>query len=102
MDMQRIKEYYNEGLIIITEHAESRLQERNISIKDLSDALKNGEIIEHYDEDEPFPSCLVLNIKNKKPLHVVVSDAKEYLKVVTAYVPSSNVWYDGFKKRVAK
>ena len=102
MDIQRIKDLYNKGLVVITEHAENRLQERNITIKDLSSAIENGEIIENYDEDDPLPSCLILNIKNKKPLHVVVSDAKEYIKIVTAYVPDSNLWYDGYKKRVIK
>ena len=48
MDMQRIKDLYNKCLVVITEHAENRLQERNITIKDLSSAIENGEIIDLF------------------------------------------------------
>ena len=100
MDIERLKDLYKKDLVVITEHAEMRLQERNITIKDIADAINNGEIIENYDEDEPFPSCLILNLKDKKPIHVVVSDAKEYIKIVTAYIPNKEKWFDGFKKGV--
>ena len=100
MDIERLKDLYKKDLVVITEHAEMRLQERNNTIKDIADAINNGEIIENYDEDEPFPSCLILYLKDKKPIHVVVSDAKEYIKIVTAYIPNKEKWFDGFKKRV--
>ena len=100
MDIERIRDFNKKGLIVITEHAEQRMQERNITIKEIIDTINFGEIIENYDEDTPYPSCLILHIKNKKPLHVVISDAQEYFKVVTSYVPDKNKWYDNFRKRL--
>ena len=43
-----------------TNHILLRLFQRGISIDDVTHALESGEIIEHYPEDYPYPSYLIL------------------------------------------
>ena len=82
-------------------HAVQRMFERDILEQDVEDTIENGEIIEEYPEDEPFPSYLALKFCNKKALHVVFAKDKENGKiiVITAYYPDKEKWDENFKKR---
>jgi len=86
--------------IAITEHARLRLSERGIIIADVICCIATGEIIEQYEDDRPFPSCLVLGVETKgRFLHVVVSCDEEFIYLITAYYPDEDRWEHGFKKR---
>jgi len=77
----------------MTKHAKTRLTERNISIEDIKNAIKTGEIIKQYEDDTPFPSCLLLGATEQKtPIHVVASIDNGYLYIITAYNPDENEW----------
>ena len=41
--------------------------------KDVKAAIAYGEIIEEMPDDEPFPSCLILDFVGGQPVHVVLS-----------------------------
>ena len=43
--------------IRITLHAAKRLEQRRIFLKDVIACIMNGEIIEQYPDDYPYPSC---------------------------------------------
>ena len=58
-DFRKINKSEN---IVISLHGQLRLNERNITVDDVINAINNGEIIEQYPEDFPFPSCLILGI----------------------------------------
>ena len=63
-------------------------------------AIDNGEIIEQYPDDFPFPSCLILGISVKNEyIHVVVSMNEEKIYLITAYIPTSDKWEADFKTR---
>lgn len=65
--------------IAITEHARIRLIERGIVINDVVSCIASGEIIKQYEDDKPFPSCLILGTStNSTPIHIVVSTDGEY------------------------
>jgi hypothetical protein len=69
----------------------------------VENALMNGEIIEQYPTDYPFPSCLVLGYtKAGKPLHVVCGSSGVELWLITAYFPSPSEWTEDFKQRRKK
>jgi hypothetical protein len=44
----------------LTKNATVVRLERGITIAEIEQALQNGEIIERYPDDQPYPSCLVL------------------------------------------
>ena len=95
-----IKEKINSGKVRWTNHAISRLFQRNIMQKDVLNALLNGEIIEEYKDDYPYPSCLVygLNIKNDV-IHVVCGANEKELWIITAYYPDNIKWKSDLKTR---
>lgn len=86
--------------IEITLYAAKRLEQRGISINDIIACISNGEIIEQYPDDYPYPSCLILGYAiSHLYLHVVVGTNKETLWIVTAYYPDLNKWESDYKTR---
>lgn len=72
MDINIIKEMVKNKKIRWTNHVVIRILQRNITQLDIETALLNGEIIEEYENDYPYPSCLVYGINvNNKIMHVV-------------------------------
>ena len=83
-----------------TSHILQRMFRRGISMDDVLKTLTNGEIIEQYPSDYPFPSCLVLgHTKAGKVLHVVCGSNGVELWLITAYIPSPADWSEDFRQR---
>jgi hypothetical protein len=81
-----------------TNHILERMFRRGISTDDVVSALIDGEIIEQYPSDYPFPSCLVLgHTKGGKALHIVCGSNGEELWLVTAYVPGAAEWSEDLR-----
>ena len=85
--------------MVITQHSYRRFLERQISIDDVCCAIQNGEIIEQYPNDFPFPSCLILGNAENKLLHICASIDDGMIYVITAYVPDPDKWDIDFKTR---
>lgn len=86
--------------IVVTMHGQLRLNERQISIDDVVNAIDYGEIIEEYPEDFPFPSCLILGLMvDGRYLHIVVSLDEGKIYLITAYVPTLEHWQNDMKTR---
>ena len=60
MDIVQIRQLCAERKIEWTLHAAKRLLQRGISSLDVEAVVNNGEIIEDYPDDTPYPSCLVM------------------------------------------
>jgi hypothetical protein len=87
------------GELRFTAHALARMFERSISPEECQLVFENGEAIETYPNDEPFPSELRLGFVNGRPIHLVVSCDEETVHVITAYEPTLDRWEQGFAKR---
>jgi hypothetical protein len=57
--LEKIKSAVVKGRINMTDHADEELANDEIWDKDLLHSVLQGEIIEDYPDDKPFPSCLV-------------------------------------------
>ncbi len=89
----------------LTRHATIVRLERGVTIVELERSLLNGEIIEHYPDDKPYPSCLVLGwLISGDPLHVVCSrgNVEPSLRIVTVYEPEEALWESDYKTRKVK
>jgi len=74
--------------------------QRKISTDDIIRVLTDGEIIEQYPDDYPYPSCLVNGqTLDKQPLHVVCGFGNNELWIITAYHPDAVEWSPDFKAR---
>lgn len=100
IDMERLRALNKAEQIAITEHARRRLVERGISVNDIIRCIDTGEIIKQYEDDRPFPSCLILgSAVDGEAIHVVVSHDSEWIYLITAYHPDADSWEPDFKTR---
>jgi len=76
--------------------------ERKITAEDVQAVVIEGEVVQDYSEDKPYPSRLMLGWRGTRPIHVVVAEDSEdgILIVVTAYEPDPIQWDSGFKRKV--
>ena len=77
--------------------------ERDILEESVEDTIQNGEVIETYLDDKPYPSFLALKLYDK-PLHVVFAKNEEQneIIVITAYYPDSDKWSNNYTKRIKR
>lgn len=90
----------NKENVIITAHVFSQIKIRKIRISDILTAIENGEIIEQYPNDFPYPSCLVFGYTATQiPLHIVCGVGDRKLWIITAYFPDPKRWEKDLKTR---
>ena len=77
------------------------MEEREISVEQVRDALDNGEDIETRPGDHPYPARLVLGFCPSGALHIAVRDnmLDNETIVETVYWPDPVLWEAGFKAR---
>ena len=98
--IEEARKLCEDGALQWTNHAFVRLMQRNISTRDVEYAIMNGEIIEAYPDDYPYPSGLVLCAEVfGKPLHVVCGFAPDRLWIITAYRPDLSEWETDYRTR---
>ena len=87
--------------LLFKDHAVIRMLERGITKKEITETINDGELIEEYADDNPYPSALMFKIINAKPIHVIVAHNKnEHQKIiVTVYIPDSENFEADFKTR---
>ena len=103
MTIEDIALLYKKQSVRWTSHILQRILRRGINMDDVESALFNGEIIEQYPTDYPFPSCLVLGwTKAGKALHIVCGSNGVELWLITAYFPNPFEWTEDFKQRRKK
>lgn len=100
LNIDNIRSYINQKKIDWTIHCLNRLNQREITTKDVKTAINRGKIIEYYYDDFPYPSCLILGIDLKNQvLHVVCGISSDILHIITAYYPNINKWEKDMKTR---
>jgi len=87
--------------IIFSQHALSRMFEREISPELVKKAIFNGSIITEYPDDTPYPSRLILFRDEERVIHIVIGHDKDNDKifVITVYEPDPQLWDENFTKR---
>jgi hypothetical protein len=95
LQIEDIRSLCTDDSITLTEHLLTRMRQRQIRLKDIKYTIENGEIIEQYPTDYPFPSCLI----NGDNMHIVCSIGEGRLYIITAYRPSPEQWEAEGKKR---
>ncbi len=89
------------GQMVFRVHALQRMFQRGVSAEDVHHVLENGETIEDYPDDAPYPSRLMLGHAAGRPLHVVAAENAEEgeIIVITAYEPNLSLWSADFRRR---
>ena len=91
----------NGSKLLFRVHAVQRMFERQISFKNIAQALETGITIEDYSAEMPEPSRLILGYQGKRPFHVVTSENPETSQttIITVYLPDADKWNKDFKSR---
>lgn len=104
MTIKDIIKSLEEERIRITDHADEELHSDGLTYEEVFVSVINGEIIEKYPEDDPYPSCLIYgkNFKNE-PIHSVWSYNKNTAGsvLITVYRPDPEKWVE-WKRRKKK
>ena len=87
--------------IRFSQHSVVRMFERQLKKDDIISVIQEGEVIADYPDDLPYPSKLILGHIYDLPLHVVLgyNIEDDMAIIITAYIPTCDVWEDDFKKR---
>lgn len=98
-----LREYYKGHKVFMSEHASNRCMQREITQKDVRNCIMTGEIIEQYPDDFPWPSCLIAGHDIKgRIIHVVASDNGSYSKIITSYIPNTEIFESDLKTRIKR
>ena len=100
-DATLFKQALSQGNIVWRKHTLEKMIVRGISRTEVLEILENGEAIQRYDDDKPFPSTLLFGFCEARPIHVVASfdEAQLVIFVITAYEPDLTVFEPDFKTK---
>jgi hypothetical protein len=75
--------------------------QRRITEIDVRLILEDGQVIEEYPGEHPYPGRLIFGLVDGRPIHVValVDSATGRAIVITVYEPNPLFWQPGFKRR---
>ncbi|PJB50301.1 MAG: hypothetical protein CO103_02690, partial [Chloroflexi bacterium CG_4_9_14_3_um_filter_45_9] len=92
------------GRIRITDHADEEAQDDNLNYDEIFFSVVQGEIIEQYGKDRPFPSCLVYGCTFEgEPVHSVwaYNEQTRWAVLITVYRPDPERWINWRKRRIS-
>jgi len=88
----------------ITDHADEEAFDDALAYEEIYTSVIQGEVIEDYPDDKPYPSCLILGRNfSGEPVHSVwaYNPVNLWAVLITVYRPDSDRWID-CKVRVKK
>jgi hypothetical protein len=102
MNIKDIVESIRTNYIRITDHADEEAQTDSLSYDEIFFSVLQGEIIEEYPTDRPFPSCLISGKTFRgETVHSVWGYNKNsrWSVLITVYRPDPARWIDGRTRR---
>jgi hypothetical protein len=102
MELSDIIEAIRTDRVRITDHADEEANSDRLTFDEIYFSVFHGEIIEEYEEDRPYPSCLVFGKTfGGDPIHSVWAYNKEtqWAVLITVYRPDPNRWVEWRNRR---
>lgn len=93
--LENIIDAIRNNRIRITNHADEEAQADKLSFDEIFFSVFQGEIIESYPDDKPYPSCLIYgDTFGNKPVHSVWAYNQEnrWAVLITVYRPDPERW----------
>ncbi len=99
IDLSKIRSLVKNGLYKITLHAQKRMDQRGITLEELKKVIYDGEVVEEYPGDRPYPSCLFMGkVRGDLPLYVVCGLGPK-AHVITVHWLDPDKWLDPKTRR---
>lgn len=95
MNIAYIIEAIRANRVRVTDHADEEAEADQLTFDEIYFSVLNGEIIEDYPNDKPYPSCLIYGRTfGGEPVHSVwaYNEKNLWAVLVTVYRPDPNLW----------
>ncbi|MEA3349310.1 MAG: DUF4258 domain-containing protein [Chloroflexota bacterium] len=102
MNIDEIIDAIRKDKVRITDHADEETQAERLTFDQVFFSVLQGEVIEEYPHDRPYPSCLIFgNEFGGKPIHSVwaYNSDNGWTVLITVYVPDPERWIDWRTRR---
>jgi hypothetical protein len=102
MEMRQAKvKNSNCDKVLFSGHAIQRMFERSICKEDILRVIAEGEVIDEYPGDHPYPSMLILGRIDKNVIHAVIArdEINKETIIVTTYIPDPRIWSSDYRTR---
>jgi hypothetical protein len=102
MNIEDIIDAIRNHRIRITDHADEEAQADRLSFDEVFISVFQGEVIEDYPDDKPFPSCLIYGDTFRgDPVHSVWAYNYEnrWVVLITVYRPDPQRWINWRTRR---
>ena len=102
MDIEDIIEALRKDRLRVTDHADEEAQAERITFDEIFNSVLQGEIIEDYPKDKPYPSYLIYGQNSKRePIHSVwgYNPENKWCVLITVYRPDPSRWINWKKRR---
>ena len=88
----------------ISDHADEEAEADELTFDEIYFSVMHGEIIEHYPDDRPYPSCLIYGMTfSDDPVHSVwaYNEENQWAVLVTVYRPDPDLWINWRERKKA-
>ncbi|MEW6687102.1 MAG: DUF4258 domain-containing protein [Candidatus Edwardsbacteria bacterium] len=98
--IQKIRKCFESDSVFYIRHAKFEMENEEfgrIFDHEIYEAVYDGEVIEEYPEDKPYPSILIFGKTIvERPLHIVCAynEAENLVIIITVYQPNPALWID--------
>lgn len=102
MNIEDIIDAIRHNRIRISNHAEEEAEADELSFDEIFFSVFQGEIIEDYPDDRPYPSCLIYGDTFRgDPVHSVwaYNQDNRWAVIITVYRPDPKQWINWRKRR---
>ena len=102
INLNDIKTAINDNRVYVTNHAAIEMRNDGLKLAEIFFGADNGEIIKQYEDDKPFPSCLMLGYtEDEQVFHSVwaFDRIKKGVVLITVYKPDPEIWESDFKTK---
>ena len=102
MEIDNIIDAIRHNRIKITDHADEEAENDQLTFDEVYFSVLNGEVIEDYPDDKPYPSCLICGQTfSGDPIHSVwaFNEQSKWAVLITVYRPDPSQWIDWRKRR---
>jgi len=97
VNIDQIIDSIHNNRIRITDHAEEEARFDQLTLDVILSSVVDGQIIEQYPGDYPYPSCLILGMSGaEEPIHSVwaYNEETKWVVLITVYRPDPERWTD--------
>jgi Domain of unknown function (DUF4258) len=102
MHIDDIIQAIQDNQVRITDHADEEAEDDRLSLDDIYYSVFQGEMIESYPEERPYPRCLIYGqTPDRIPVHSVwgYNRANQWAVLITVYRPDPARWINWRERR---